>query len=199
MFEKFFKKKKDNNIDFKKQLEVLGKLGISLNPEVTVHNLLKEMKFSNFVSNDYLSLLIVMGCEFQNSDNIWIKFSNNIWYLDTECIEDNGDYIRVAERLIAMANGELKINNLNDYIDIENKEAKVYFELNEKLYNWELVVDDDWLDMNIFSKFNDLLSELNSHKKFYVSAIDQSILVGIFNKIQLNEINKLIDVEFEFM
>lgn len=199
MFEKFFKKKKDNNIDLKKQLEVLGKLGISLSPEVTVHNLLKEMKFSNFVSNDYLSLLIVMGCEFQNSDNIWIKFSNNIWYLDTECIEDNGDYIRVVERLIAMANGELKINNLNDYIDIENKEAKVYFELNEKLYNWELVVDDDWLDMNIFSKFNDLLSELNSHKKFYVSAIDQSILVGIFNKIQLNEINKLIDVEFEFM
>jgi hypothetical protein len=180
MFDKFFKKKKENDIDLKKQLEVLVKLGISLNPEVTVHNLLKEMKFGKFVSNDYLSLLIVMGCEFQNFDNICINFSNNIWYLDTECIEDNGDYIRVVERLIAMANGELKINNLNDYIDIENKEAKVYFELNEKLYNWELVVDDDWLDMNIFSKFNDLLSELNSDKKFYVSAIDQSILVGIF-------------------
>lgn len=199
MFEKFFKKKKENDIDLKQQLEVLGKLGISLNPEVTVHNLSKEMKFGNFVSNDYLSLLIVMGCEFQNSDNIWTNFSNNIWYLDTECIEDNGDYISVIERLIAMANGRLKINNLNDYIDIESKEAKISFELNGKFYNWELVVYDDWLDMNIFSKFNDLLSELNSDKKFYVSAIDQSILVGFFNKIQLNEINKLIDVEFEFI
>ena len=46
-----------------------------------------------------------------------------IWHIDAECIEDNGDYVRVLERFVILTKGLLPLTNLRDSVDIENGEA----------------------------------------------------------------------------
>lgn len=188
MFKNFFRKKKrENIISLEEQLKVLGQLGINLSPEATIEDILNEMDREEIESQPYLLLLIVLGCEFEKSDNQWVSISNNIWYLDTECIEDNGDYIRIVKRLVTLSQGILEVENLIDSIDIEAYEATISFELKSKHFNWPLEVNDDWLDMSIFSKFNAVLEKLNSEKKFFVAVIDQSCLIGFLrNPKQMN-------------
>ena len=198
MFEIFFKKKKKGNIiPLEVQLERLEQLGISLSSGATIEDLLNEMDREELESNPYLSLLIALGCEFETGENVWKHISNNIWYLDTECIEDNGDYVRIVERLITLSQRALKIENLSDAIDIEANEAIISFVLEGEHYSWPMEVNDDWLDINLLSKLNVFLNKLSSEKKFFVAVIDQTCLIGFLKESQVNELNKLIDIRFE--
>ena len=198
MFRNFFKKKiKENIVPLEEQLERLEQLGIRLNPEATIEDLLNEMDREELESNPYSPLLIVLGCEFEKDENVWIHISNNVWYLDTECIEDNGDYIRIVERLITLSQGELTIESLTDSVDIEANEITISFVLKGEHYTWSMEVNDDWLDINILSKFNSALDKLNSEKKFFVAVIDQTCLIGFFKESQVEELNRLIDIKFE--
>jgi len=198
MFIKFFKKKKkENSITLEEQLEKLGQLGISLSPGATIEDLLNEMGREELENDPYSSLLIALGCEFEKDKNVWVHISNNIWYLDTECIEDNGDYIRIIDRLITLSQGTLKVENLRDSIDVEADEATISFVLKGEQYRWAMEVNDDWLDISILSKFNSVLDTLNSEKKFFVAVIDQSCLIGFFKDSQVTELNKLIDIKFQ--
>jgi hypothetical protein len=178
MFKNFFKKKKkEMYISLEEQLDRLGQLGISLSSRATIEDLLNETDREEIESKPYLFLLIALGCEFEKNEYEWVNISDNIWYLDTECIEDNGDYIRIINRLTTMSQRAFELESLVDFIDIEAKQATISFKSNGEYYNWSMEVNDDWLDMSIFSKVNTVLDKRNSEKKFFVASIDQSCLV----------------------
>lgn len=86
-----FKKKV---ISFDNQLMRLSELGITLNPEVEPVALLEEFPKKKFEEDPYQLLLISLGGYIYKDDNFIIT-SDNIWHLDTECIEDHGDYIAI--------------------------------------------------------------------------------------------------------
>ncbi|URJ44497.1 hypothetical protein MF628_004224 [Paenibacillus polymyxa] len=91
---------------------------------------------------------------------------------------------------------KLNLNNITDYVDIQNDTAWVSFEYMNELIRWEMKVDDDWLDMEIFKKFNELIKTEQS-MELYISILDQGCLMGYFNKEQVIEINKLTKYKFE--
>ena len=127
-------------------------------------------------------------------DEQFIVVSNDIWHLDTECIEDHGDYKVIIERLMNMTG--LDIRNINDFVDIENEEAWVSFQYNEKQINWDLKIDNDWLDSDIFDKFNQLIRN-DTNKKIVLSVLGQDCLIAYLTDDRIKEVNKLIKNKFE--
>ncbi|MCP3779093.1 hypothetical protein [Paenibacillus sp. MZ03-122A] len=192
MFKLFglFKKKK---IIFEDQLNKLSELGIFMSAELKKELLLEEFSRNEYEEDPYNLLLLTLGGEVEVNGE-FINVSEEIWYLDTECIEDHGDYARIIIRLENMT--KLNLNNITDYVDIQNGTAWVSFEYMNELIRWEMKVDDDWLDMEIFKKFNELIKTEQS-MKLYISILDQGCLMGYFNKEQVIEINKLIKYKFE--
>lgn len=185
-----FKKKK---IIFEDQLNKLSELGIFMSAESKKELLLEEFSRNEYEEDPYNLLLLTLGGEVEVNGE-FINVSEEIWYLDTECIEDHGDYARIIIRLENMT--KLNLNNITDYVDIQNGTAWVSFEYMNELIRWEMKVDDDWLDMEIFKKFNELIKTEQS-MKLYISILDQGCLMGYFNKEQVIEINKLIKYKFE--
>nr|WP_302058563.1 hypothetical protein [Paenibacillus sp. MZ03-122A] len=185
-----FKKKK---IIFEDQLNKLSELGIFMSAELKKELLLEEFSRNEYEEDPYNLLLLTLGGEVEVNGE-FINVSEEIWYLDTECIEDHGDYARIIIRLENMT--KLNLNNITDYVDIQNGTAWVSFEYMNELIRWEMKVDDDWLDMEIFKKFNELIKTEQS-MKLYISILDQGCLMGYFNKEQVIEINKLIKYKFE--
>lgn len=185
-----FKKKV---ISFDNQLMRLSELGITLNPGVEPVALLEEFPKKKFEEDPYQLLLISLGGEIYKDDNFIIT-SDNIWHLDTECIEDHGDYIAIIERLKKLT--KLEINDIKDYIDIENEIAWVSFEYNNRKINWDLQVDNDWIDPNIFDHFSELVEDKSS-KRIVISSLGQDCLITYLTELQLEEINRLVRHQFK--
>ncbi|MEK4431747.1 hypothetical protein MHB54_21535 [Paenibacillus sp. FSL M7-0802] len=192
MFKLFglFKKKKTI---FENQLNKLSELGIFMSADLKKELLLEEFSRNEYEEDPYNLLLLTLGGEVEVNGE-FINVSEEIWYLDTECIEDHGDYARIIIRLENIT--KLNLNNITDYVDIQNGTAWVSFEYMNELIRWEMKVDDDWLDMEIFKKFNELIKTEQS-MKLYISILDQGCLMGYFNKEQVIEINKLTKYKFE--
>jgi len=185
-----FKKKKTI---FEDQLNKLSELGIFMRADLKKELLLRGISRSKYEGDPYNLLLLTLGGEVAVNDE-FINISDKIWYLDTECIEDHGDYARVIIRLGNMT--KLNLNKITDYVDIQNRTAWVSFEYMNEFIRWEMKVDDDWLDMKIFKKINELIKTKQS-MKLYISILDQGCLVGYFNKEQVIELNKLTKYKFE--
>ncbi|MGG0174797.1 hypothetical protein [Gottfriedia acidiceleris] len=185
---RFFKSKK--KVSFSEQLCELLKIGIELNPNLNEELILAEYSEEEFEREPYLLLLIALGSELELNENYC---SNEIWYLDTECIEDTGDYVRIAERIRDLSKNYLDLKNIKDNVDIENQEASISFTLDEKDYCWKLEVNDDWIDEKIIVKFNDLLEIKNMDKRVYILDLGgQDCLVGIYSMEQVRKLNNLL-------
>ncbi|WP_017428254.1 MULTISPECIES: hypothetical protein [Paenibacillus] len=191
MFKLFglFKKKKTI---FEKQLNQLSELGIFMRAGLKKELLLEETSKSEYEEDPYNLLLLTLGGEVVVNDE-FINVSDKIWYLDTECIEDHRDYVRVIMRLENMT--KLNLNKITDYVDIQNSTVWVSFEYMNEFIRWEMKVEDDWLDMEIFKKFNEL-TQTEQSMKLYISNLDQGCLVGYFNQEQVIELNKLTKYKF---
>ncbi|WP_337100109.1 hypothetical protein [Paenibacillus sp. YIM B09110] len=152
-----------------------------------------DLSKSEYKKNPYIQLLISMGSEVENSNNFMYP-SNNVWYFDRECIEDHGDYVSIVERIAEIIKEEVVISNIRDYVDIENKKARISFLLNDVNYEYELNVINDWVDLSILEYFSKLLAENGSEYRFFFSDIDQSVLVVFIKKGYYYQLNKLLNI-----
>lgn len=202
MFRHLFKKFisiKQKTVPLSIQLEKLGQIGISINSTIDSSEIFNIFEEKEFEQDPYCSILIALGCEVQTSDDFGKPISKSLWYLDTECIEDTGDYVRIVGRVADLTQDSLLLSNIHDYVDIDNKKVWVAFSIGDKKYKWELKAKDDWLDINIFSRFNKLLSNKKSTKQFAISVLDQSILIAFLENDQVQKLNDMCNFEFKIV
>lgn len=202
MFLKLFKKKKQKKqvqrYSIGSQLSQLKDIGINPNSGMTINEIIQVVDLNDIESEPYIFLMIALGGELELPDGQWVSISDDLWYFDTECIEDNGIYVQIINRLIQISRGLLQLTDIDDHVDIDKNEAWVSFLLNDRPYKWDLKVDDDWFDMSLIQKLNALLFENGFDKKYAVAVIDQSCFISFFNKEQLEKINVLSGLNFEF-
>ncbi|ROR30363.1 hypothetical protein EDD66_10214 [Mobilisporobacter senegalensis] len=194
MFLDLLRKRKET---LEQQINVLDNMGIRLNAGITINEILQIFDRKEIESKPYILLLMAMGGEMECSKNQWLPLSNDIWHFDTECIEDNGAYIEIVKRLSKMTKEFLKLDDINDFVDVENNIAWVSFEYNEQAYKWDLKVDNDWFDMTLIQKLNGLITQSEYDKKFTVAVLDQSCLIGFFNAETMEKLNNLCKLEFK--
>ena len=141
--------------DVETQLQTLAQCGIRLVPDVTLDRMLKVFDRAHYEREPYVLLLCALGSELEVEPYRFA--SDDIWHFDTECIEDHKDYVRIAERLRDLAGGDLPLDEITDYVDIEEGEAWLSFRLDGQRVRWEAEVEGDWVDETILSRFAELL------------------------------------------
>lgn len=174
------------------KLAHLEKAGIVLADGITAKDIPTDLN-----DGTYESLLIAMGGELERENGQWVPLSSDIWHFDTECIEDHGDYVRIAARLSEITKGELSLQNIRDFVDVEAKTAWLSFTMGGKEYKWDMKVDDDWVDTELFTKFELLLKERSSPKNFVYLALGQDMLITFCSAEQLKTLNKLSGLKFQ--
>ncbi|MCM3748079.1 hypothetical protein M3223_12015 [Paenibacillus pasadenensis] len=186
----WFKKKSPKINKMLRDLECIGLTCRSdLNLERYSH-LIKD----RFSRNTYIHLLIELGSEIEIERDIFVSPSNDVWYLDTECIEGHGDYANLLRRIKEMIANELIIDDVCDEVDVDAGLAKIAFTVAGKSYEYSLMVNLDWMDRDIFRIFSVLLMEHGSDKRFFYSDIDQSLLVVLIDKQYYRKLNKLLNI-----
>ncbi len=86
--------------------------------------------------------------------------------------------------------GSLVLEQIEDYVDVENEIAWLSFTFQGQQIKLECKVDDDWVDTNIFSKFVELLGVADSSKLFiYYDLGGQDCIIGCVAKSELENLN----------
>lgn len=182
----WFRRQKAASLE--EQLKRLEEVGISLKNQI-----LLDLSRSEYEERPYIQLLISMGSEVYLEDET-VYPSDQVWCFDRECIEDKGDYVRVIERIAELIKTEVLVTDICDFVDIDSRRAWVSFKADSHVYKYELHVQDDWLDLNVFQYFSRLLADKGSRYRFYYSDIGQSILVVLIKKDHMDGLNKILNI-----
>lgn len=176
-------------------LEELTAIGIRRRDGVSDEDLLISLGGTMAAPVDMVLLLCVLGGEVERGK--FGRISDDLWHVDAECIEDNGDYIRLLERFVILAKGALPLQNLRDHVDIEAGEAWVEFALDGQAIHWDLEVQDDWMAPELYSNLQTLVAS-RSDKKFFITALGQDSLIGFGNAAMKDKLSELSGLKFQW-
>jgi hypothetical protein len=123
----------------------------------------------------------------------WTPYCDNLWHFDTECIEDDGSYVRIAKRMAEVAQGSLPLSDFQDRVDIEKGTEWLRFECQGKLIHIDCDVQDDWVDVGVFRHFVNLLAKRDPNRLFiYYDLGGQDCIIGCVTRAQYATLQKLI-------
>jgi hypothetical protein len=185
-----------SHVSLEQQLEKLAACGIHLQREFSASTLLEEFAREKYEERPYVGAVIAMA----GASASGAPLSNNLFHLDTECIDDSGAYTRIAERMGDLAQGELKIENIRDHVDHENGDAWLAFELRGEAIEWHARVKDDWIDPEILSNFCALLAAQQGSRRYtFFDLKGQDCIIGCATEDELRCLRKLTGMNFTWL
>jgi hypothetical protein len=185
-------------VTLEQQIHELANCGIRLLPEVSPDHLLAMFDRADYESEPYVMLLTTMGSEMDVEP--FIIPSNDIWHFDSECIEDHNDYIRIAQRLADLAGGDLQLDDLKDYVNVEESVAWLSFTSNGQRVRWDAKVDDDWVDATVLSRFAELLRSRETGRRYtYCDLGGQDCLIGCATRENLQRLRTATGMDFVWL
>lgn len=178
-----FKKKPAVPLTLERKLEILAECGLSLAPPFTAQDLLESWPREQFELPGFNLTLVGLGMTEERPP--WRNHSVNVWHFDTECIEDHGSYVRIAERMAELTQGSLVLQNVRDQVDIDAGIASLDFEHAGNPVHMDLEVNDDWVDPAVFSHFIRLLAISDPAKVFLHYDLEgQDLLIACVTRNQ---------------
>lgn len=172
------------------KLKVLAACGIKLARPFTVADLLKVSSRKEYEKPGWYLLLDALASEEEHKP--WRPLCENLWGLDVKCIEDNGDYKKVAKRMVQMAQGSLVLHDIKDHVDVMKGEAWLSFKVKARRIKLNCHVDGKWLDPRVLSVFVGLLKTADPTKIYivYDAPGEETMLIGCVKKSQLRKLNE---------
>jgi hypothetical protein len=212
----FFKRKKQKpdevpapaRLTLEDQLDVLQECGISLLPGVTVDHLLISWSRESYQETPFE--LTLVGCGDPIEEPPWNQWkSNNVWHFDTECIEGNGSYVAIAERMRDLSQGELPLTDIEDDIDEQFDDpeqrwqgtAWLAFTLDGERIRWEFEVDSDWVDSSVFTEFVELMERRHCSRRFTYLDLGggQDCIIGCSTPDQFRMLREKTGLNFQWL
>lgn len=175
---------------FEEQLKTFTELGFELNEGVDSSDINRwENGHQEFEDQPYHLMYMTLGQTIEREP--WTPITNKCWDFDLEAIEDHGAYIEIMKNISRITNGDLTFENLEDYVDLEKGKAWVSFVCNGDIYKWDLKVDDDWADGELFDKVQALTSKFKTSGKFtFFNTGGQDFVLGYYTQEELEKIKK---------
>lgn len=150
---------------FEMELETFTQLGFTLNSGVNISDILEMYEDqAEFEEQPYSLLYQILGLTIEREP--WTPITNKCWNFDLEAIEDNGGYVDIMTNIARITNGDLLFENLQDYVNIDEGKAWVSFTCKGDRYKWDLRVDNDWADGDLFDKVQALAEKYKTNGRF---------------------------------
>ncbi|MDV6029488.1 MAG: hypothetical protein F9B45_05150 [Phycisphaera sp. RhM] len=170
------------------QLAALNAIGIKLDEGATVDDLLYSFDRSEYEKQPFDALLFMLGCEIERRP--WGRyFSSVAWNFDAECIVEDGDYVRIVERLAELSGRSDELTDVEDSVDLERGVATLRYTLDGTTRSLTPTVNDDWADANVV---NVILSDLERDGHYFYGIDNgQSTILYYLDEATASELRKL--------
>jgi hypothetical protein len=181
-------------------LAELAAVGIELRPGISVDRLADSYTKADIEKGGFEILLAVMGDEQFDPTTFEVldPLSDDVWHFDAEAIEDHGSYVRIVENCRRLAGGDLKVEGVRDYVDLEQEIAWIELSIDGgQSRRVDLKVNNDWADPRIFHKFQEWLGETGSARRLAAQGLGQDALLICKQPEQIEMINRATGLRFK--
>jgi hypothetical protein len=128
---------------------------------------------------------------------VYAEPTNNIYWFDTECIGGAGSYVNILKKLSEITGGIFQPTDISDIVDGERKQAGVSFVYKGQKYSFVLKLNDDWADISLLPKLNQVLR--GASKQFYLyKQFDQTAFVVFISPEQKRRLEEEKEWEFAY-
>jgi hypothetical protein len=171
------------------KLSVLEDCGLKLAQPFTTKDLLADYSPEDYEKEGFeFALASLAGTEDREP---YRPYCVNLWHFDAECIYDDGDYRRIAERMVEMAQGSLPLDNIKDHVDMERGEVWLSFSFKGEEIKIQCEAQGDWVDEAIFGRLVSLLNQSDPSKVFIeYYAGGQDCIIGCVTREELERLKK---------
>ena len=189
----------DSNIDstesqtkmtLEQQLDALAALGLTLNDDVTVDDLLYSWDREEYEKEPFDLILFMLGSEVERKP--WGRLiCDKVWNFDAECIEDTGDYVTIVKQFCRVAGTPGLISDATDFIDIDNGKAWLKYTIDSQQRQYTVTVDNDWADPVTVSE---VIADIERDgKQFYAKDNGQASIWFYLDEKTASKLNQLTD------
>lgn len=175
-------------LTMEQKLDMLANCGLRLSDPFKPEDLLTSWPREDYEKPGFDLVLVALGMTEEREP--WRNHCANLWHFDTECIEDHGDYERIVDRMVGIAQGSLPLENIQDHVDLEKQEAWFSFTFRGEEIKVNCRVEDDWVDSTVFAKLVDVLVKSDPDKVFIYYDLDgQDCIIGCVTRGELKQLN----------
>jgi hypothetical protein len=172
-------------MQLEQQLVKLAELELVLNFGISIEDLLYAEDRAAFSAQPFVLLLFLFGGEVKR-EHWGRRICNRVWSFDPECITTagdyvKGDYVKIVQKLCLLTGNENCLTDIGDYIDFEEGECWLEYNVGSKRQHWTIEVNDDWADMLALSYvMEDIQGDgyqfyaIDSHESMIILYLDRS-------------------------
>jgi hypothetical protein len=173
------------------KLQALAECGLKLKDQFGVTDLIESWGREALDKPGWNLALVCLGMT--QEEPPWTPHCENLWHFDTECIEGDCSYARIAKRMAEMAQGSLPLTDIQAHVDIDAEEAWLRVKCQGKVIRIDCGVQDDWVDTTLFGHFVELLAKCDPEKLFIQYDLGgQDFIIGCVTRTQYARLQKLI-------
>jgi hypothetical protein len=175
-------------MQLEKQLQVLEEFGFTLEPGVTLDDLFYSSDREGYEAEPFDLIFFIMGVEIEREP--WgRRFCKRIWNFDTECIEQTGDYVKIAQELCNVAGKPQALQAIADFVDVEAGTGWLKYKVGDVERYWDVEVDNDWADPMVVSYVMDDIE--TDGGRFYGKDNGQASIICYLTKEEAERLNGL--------
>ncbi|WP_373541118.1 hypothetical protein [Chamaesiphon sp.] len=176
------------------QLDKLAQLGLVLNPDITIEDVLDTVDRQELEEQPFVLLLFSLGSEVQRAP--WgRRICNSVWNFDTECIAATGDYVTIVQNLCLLTGDRDYLIDITDSIDLDTGECWLEYTRHGQRQHWQIEANDDWADMLAISYVMEDLQR--DGKQFYSLDNGQAMILVYLDRAIAEQLGDLCDEDLE--
>ena len=187
--------RKKKSVPLEEQLAALAELGVRMSDGAEEEDLFAFESREELEAEPFGRLAEALARSLERPP--WTPIADRLWLCDLECIEDDGAYVEVVERLERMTEHALGLDQVEDRVSLDEPDggvAWVQFAHRGETVRWELEVADDWCDPGIFVCYDRLLRDSGSALRLHVADgrdHGQSVFLAAFDARDAKRFSKL--------
>ncbi len=178
-------------VAIEKQLAALAAIGIRLNRDVMIDDLLLSFPREDYERTSYDLLLFSLGSEVEAEP--WGRhISDDAWNFDLECVEGPGSYGRIVENLLRLAKQPNLITQIVDEITPGAATGELHYTLKDRSRSLEVEIRDDWADgLTVAIIMGEIADAIGDGRTFWGIDNGQASILFFLSDDQAAQLNRL--------
>ena len=168
------------------QLETLAKIGLRPNPGVDIDDFLYSFDREEYEKEPFDLVMFVLGMEVEREP--FGHFSDVAWNLDMECIEGDGSYAEIVDRLCVIAGVKDSLSGVSDVADADESSGTLSYTINGERRQHRFEINSDWADPDVLAKVMADIERAAPGKAFYAKDNGQASIWFFLNEDQLTRL-----------
>jgi hypothetical protein len=189
----------DTSKIFAETLKKFQNKGFIINMDVSTVDLEEMWKpYLKYHSEPIEAMYVFLGAE--TPQKPYRNISDNCWLMDMEAIEGVGSYKRILDNIERISKGDLRFRDIQDYCnDNDDGKAWVNFTFEGNEFSWQLAVNDDWADPQLFQNIQDLCRKFDKKGRLTFFPAGQAFVVSYLTEEQFVHMKELLGPKFKWL